>query len=436
MTKQPKRQHRTRYGEGSFKWNEKRRLWVGRWDTGEVTERGRRIIITTSSRDENTAWDKFTALKKDWMLSNQAPDLKPSQTVQGWAKIWLPRHIEDTAASTWKTDRSNLKNWVLPQVGGKRLSDMGAGEMRKVGTAALKAGRSGSAAHSAQRTLLKLLNAAVAEGYTVPERALKAKKVSIGETGREAMPVEALKRVLTEARKTMPDWIFVLMLVVYGSRKNELLGLTWDRVLTYEGLPAGAMVVGEIDLTRQLQALPYDDRAAGTFKIPQGRKVQHLVGALHLVPPKTEAGVRALPLLAPVAAALEEWRQVCPTGDANPFNLVFPRIRGRESALGWPRNDHLVLQEWKDLQAAAGVYKKPGEEGRPPQFFVLHEARHSMISILAEAQVPKHLIEMLVGQTELVRDYVHGSLATAGDALAGAMGDLLPVVDAGEIGSA
>ena len=59
--RKPRKSHITRYGEGSFKYNPERDLWVGRYDTGQLTPRRTRLYITVSARDEDTAWQKFTA---------------------------------------------------------------------------------------------------------------------------------------------------------------------------------------------------------------------------------------------------------------------------------------------------------------------------------------------------------------------------------------
>lgn len=419
----PKRAHRTRYGEGSFKYNEKRGLWIGRFDTGTLNSRGNRIVITASAKDEQTAWNRFIAAKKDFLINGpKLETIKRNQTVKGWADEWLPRHSATTVASNWKTDRANLKNWIIPQIGKVRLEDLTAAHMRKVGEAPKKAGRKASTAHSAQRTLTKMLNAAIQDGYKVPKRVLAAKKVSLGETDRAAMTVDQAKQVFAKAREMFPDHIRFLMAVLYGARKSELLGLTWDKITYYPDLPEGAPIVGEIDISQQLQAVPYKDRGAGTFHIPEDREAVHLVDSWHLVQPKTKAGERALPLLAPIAKDLEAWRAECPTGEGNPHNLVFPRIRGKKEFLGYPRNKETDLKEWQQIQAAAEVWKRPGD---PPTYYLLHEARHATITMLADAGTPKHLIEMLVGQTELVRGYVHGSLDSVGSAVSAAMSPLL-----------
>lgn len=423
--KQPKRRHKPAYGEGSFSWDSKNRIWVGRYDTGTTNSAGRRVIIKATSRDEDTAWQKFLAAKKKYLIEGpRLEGVKANQTVKGWAAEWLPVHEKAVRSGPFMTDRGNINNWIIPQIGGVRLEDLTAAHMRKVGAAPLAQGKSTSTAHSAQRTLAKMLRAAIADGYKVPERILAAKKVTIGANDRTAMSKEEVTRVFSKAYETYPDAVRFFMAVIYGSRKSEVLGLPWECIVFDEDAPAGALVVGKIVIDRQVQSLR--KKADGTYHVPDGEAVEHLVDSWHFTPPKTGAGVRELPLIAPVARELLAWKQQCPTGDANPWDLVFPRIRGKEEYLGYPRNKQADLREWKQLQAAAGVYKRPPAGDDPGEFYLLHEARHSMISMLADAGIPKHIIEMLVGQTELVGAYVHGSDEIAAAAVSDVLAPLLP----------
>ncbi|ROR94015.1 phage integrase family protein [Salana multivorans] len=433
VERKPKRGHVTRYGEGSFKWVPSRGLWVGRYDTGRITPAGTRIVITASGRDEDAAWQAFVAKKKDYMLHGpRVPEARASETVRTWAEKWLRHRDGEVRATTYAQDKTNVVRWIVPAIGTIRLEALTAAHMRAVGDGALKAGRSGSTANSAQRTLTKMLNAAKSDGHRVPDRIFAATKASRGKSARTRMSKDEVRAVFQHAYATQSDAIRYVIAVLYGARQGEVLGLTWDRVRIDPTPEPDAVVVGEIDLTWQVQQLPYRDRAAGTYRTKRGDEVEQLVDSWHLTRPKTASGARALPIITPVAKELAAWREKCPTGKANPHNLVFPRIDGAPRYRGHPRNDKADLATWKELQRAAGVYKRapdPAVEGDEGEFYVLHEARHSMISMLADAGTPRHIIEMLVGQTELVEGYVHGELEAAGRAVSDALADLLPALD-------
>lgn len=425
---EPKKSHRTRYGEGSFRWFSSKGLWMGRIDTGEYSPQGKRIVITVYSKDEDEAWRKFIAARKDFQLNGYTLGLKTNQTVRGWAEEWQKSRRGTVRAKTFEMDASNIKNWITPVIGGTKLTKLTAAHMRAVGDAPLDAGRSLSTANSAQRTLSKLLHAAVAEGYKVPDMIFAADKKPLGKSSRKAMPIDDLKKVMNKALELHPDAVRFVLAVVYGSRQSEVLGLTWDDI-KFSSSASDALVVGTIRLWRQVQQLPYEDRAAGKFRTKLADDIEQIVDAWHFVPTKTLAGQRELPLIAPVALMLEQWRALCPTGAGNPHNLVFPRISGKPRYLGYPRSKRADMDEWKALQKAAGVYKRRPNlsiEGDKGAFYLLHEARHSMISLLAEAGAPRHVIEALVGQSKLVDSYIHISAEAAGAVLSNIFTPLLP----------
>lgn len=426
--REPKKSHRPRYGEGSFKWNEKRSLWVGRWDTGTYNANGKRHFITASGRDEDKAWQSFVAKKKDFIINGpKLPTVKAGQTVEGWCKVWLEIQEKRVRSGPFKNDQSHVQKWIIPTIGKARLEELTAAHMRKLG-AAVRAKRSPTTAANVQRTFSKILTAAKADGYKIPDAVYAAERVHNAKSERAAMSKDEVQQVFDLAYATYDDAVRFFMSVIYGSRKSEVLGLTWDRITIYDDGPADALIVGEIDLSWQVQALAYKDKTRKIFHIKDDEEAIHIVDAWHFTRPKTAAGVRKLPLIAPIAAELEAWRDKCPTGKQNPWNLVFPRVRGKAEYLGYPRNKKADLAEWKQLQADAGVYKvPPSGEGDPGEFYVLHEAHHSMISMLADAKVPKHVIEALVGQVELVDDYVHGNDQLAGEAV-GLLADMLPSV--------
>lgn len=65
-------------------------------------------------------------------------------------------------------------------------------------------------------------------------------------------------------------------------RQAECLGLTWDAV---------DLDNGTLDVSWQLQALPWQDRTRGAFRVPAGFFARHLTGSYHLSAPRLLPGV-------------------------------------------------------------------------------------------------------------------------------------------------
>src|SRR5699024_2654672 len=110
--------------------------------------------------------------------------------------------------------------------------------------------------------------AARADGYKVPDRVFAARKIGVGKSERASMSKPEVQAVFRKAYEIYPDAVRLFMAVLYGSRQSEVLGLTWDRVRFFEDPEPGSILVGEIDISWQVQQLPYSDRAKGIFHIP------------------------------------------------------------------------------------------------------------------------------------------------------------------------
>lgn len=418
MTPKPKPNHTLPHGEGTFYYDTSRKVWRGVYDAGWSTE-GKRRRITASSKNEDAAWQKFIAKKKEFLIHGApAEGVLANQTVGGWCAEWLEQHKNSGVRhKTFQTDRSKIERHIAPSLGKVKLSDLTATHVTKLAADARRRGVSATTANQLQRTFTQIMRAAVAAGYRVPERVFAAKRVTPGKSKRRAMEVAQAKTLLQHTWREMPDHSRWDMALFQGVRQGEALGLTWDRV---------DLDKGEIEISWQLQSLPYLDRALGTFDVHPDLEVKHLVGSFHLTRPKTAAGERVIPLIPQMVTVLRDWKKVAPK---NKWGLVWPRITGAKHFRGYPRNAKHDLAQWKDLQDAAKTVKDDSlPEGHADRYYIGHELRHTTISLLVAAGVPKHVIEQIVGQTELVESYVHIEVEQMREALL-SLGMLAPQLD-------
>lgn len=385
MSKKPKRSHRPRYGEGSFKYWPAKQLWRGCIDLG-TDANGKRVRVWVSSRDEDEAWRRFQEARAKLAAEGPAAILPDRTTLGEWIEEWMSNRQSHIRPTTYNTDINTLRRWVIPTIGKVRLADASARELRALETVMREAGKSPTTIRYAQRLTQQACREARAEGRRIDETILTARKVSQAVSTRGAMTAEQALAVLAVASKR-PDasrWVAALL---QGMRQGECLGLTWDRV---------DLDAGELDISWQLQVFVYEDRAAGTFKIPDGLPARQLEGGFHLCPPKTAKGRRVIPLVPWMKSALEQWRAVAPY---SPHGLVWPREDGR------PQTDRADRDAWQDIQAQAGVAKP---NGKP---FLLHEARHTSATLLLEAGVDPEVIKAILGHSDIVttRGYQHAS---------------------------
>lgn len=389
--------HRRQYGTGSL-YERKDGRWIGRLQVG-WTERGTKRVVSVSAATKVLCKRRLDSKRLDLANGIDAPgDVR--LTVKAWAATWLEAHERKASPKYYGTDASIVKVWIIPTIGHRRLDQLTPGDVRAVTNAVRAAGRSTTTAAYAQGCLERMLRAAIIEGAHVAPRLLMLDSPGKAVSDRGAIPLPDA-RALLAAATTAPDgtprldasrWVAALL---QGMRQGECLGLTW---------PAVDFEAGTIDVSWQLQALPYRDRKAQTFRVPDGFEVRRLSGALHLKRPKSKDGFRIIPLVPWMADALLAWREVAPP---SPHGLVWPRADGRA------RDQMADRAEWYALNAQAGT-KHPS--GRP---WLIHEERHTTATLLMAAKVDPEIIKAILGHSSIVTSmgYVHLALGQKSEAL-------------------
>lgn len=368
--------------------------WVGSYDAGWTkngTRRRPRVIAAT----ERGARQKLAeALRK--LEATEAPSVGGKPTVKVWAERWLENRIEKVRPSTWKTDRSQVRNSIVPAIGHRRLDQLSPADIRAVHRLMDTAGAPASSVQRAHAVLGKMLKDALIEGYAVPQRVLLIDGPGVGENDRDAIPVPDALSILqvVSGRPDASRWVAALL---QGMRPAECLGLTWSAI---------DFDAGRIDVSWQLKPLPYKvarDRSSG-FQTPRGFESRQLVGAMHLVRLKTKAGMRIIPLVPWMSAALLAWREVAPS---SPHGLVWPQSNGA------PQSDKDDRAAWYAICDAAQVSitePNPGEgpdvHGRLPD---LYEARHTAATLLRAAGADNETITAIMGHASILSTmaYIH-----------------------------
>lgn len=415
------------YGDGSKPYQRPDGRWVARVEAGWTpagTRRRRAVVGATEAECKRRLRDLRRA-----MLAETTTHLDPRTTVKKWAEEWLADTRTRVRPTTWATDRGVIAHHIIPTIGNRRLCDLGAGDAHALDRAVLASGASTTTARYARLVAQRMLKAAKAAGYTVPDPVLLAPKPQVAAPTRSALPapdaarllaaafsrhqwpplppvpVKAKREKLTRAeaarrarlRAEADDhrlalevdpsrWVAALL---QGLRSGEARGLRWEDV---------DLAAGVLRVSWQLQELPLD------AQLPQGFEARHLGGSFWLTRPKTRAGIRQIPLIPAMVDALTVWRQVAPV---SAHNLVWPRPDGS------PMSKAGALGGWRGLQRAAGVSKPDGS------LYVLHEARHTTVSLLAAADVPPSVIIAIVGHATWASSapYSHVDLVAAREAL-------------------
>lgn len=380
--------------------------WIGRLDVG-FTAKGTRRYKSVSADTKRKAEKKLADLLK---TVDHDTTVNARTTVKTWCDEWLPREQRLLRPAAYNATRSAVRQWIIPTVGKRKLSEVNAGDVRRIHKAMRDAGRAPSSTTRTHNVTMKMLKDARREGHTVSAAATDVPPPSAGLTDRTAIPVEDALKILawaTEHRRDKTRWAAALL---QGMRQAECLGLTWDAV----DLEAGTADISwqRMPLTWQHGCDGSCGRKRGTdcpqrhFIYPDDYEVRPMHGRVHWARPKSTAGHRVIPLVPWMTGALREWRKVAPSSD---LDLVWPRLDGLS------RDEDDDLQDWKDIQEAANVAHPDGRR------YVLHEARHSTATLLHEAGTDSEIIRMIVGHSSMAstRGYLHLSDKRAREALEG-----------------
>lgn len=391
---------RRQYGTGSVYQRSSDGRWIGTFQAG-WTDRGTRRVVTVSATTEAECKRRLSKKLREYESDSGATG-GGHKTVKTWCEAWLEVHVTKARPKYYATDASAVRKWIVPTIGSKRLDTLTPGDVRSVGNAVRKAGRSTTTAAYVHGVLIRALDAAAADGLTVSRLAREVAGPGKAANDRDAVPTEHALAILDVASR-MPDGSRWVAAFLQGMRQGECLGLTWEAV---------DLDAGTLDVSWQLQALPYLDRKAGTFKIPDGYEARRLHGATHLVRPKSRSGWRVIPLVPWMTAALATWRAAAPE---SPHGLVWPTANGRG------RSSTADRDAWYALQLAADVTPTDERAQRDPARYLLHECRHATATLLLEAGVDEAVITAIMGHSSIVstRGYQHVSQALARRALDG-----------------
>lgn len=321
-------------------------------------------------------------------------------TVAKWAPSWLEAIQPQVTPNAYNTDRAAVRA-IVEAIGAVKLGDLRPSDVRAVAAKIRKKGLSTSTALRYQGSLMRMLKAASLDGYSIPPNVLLTEMPTAAVNDREAMLINQAIDALVHIA-AMPDGSRWAIPFLQGHRQEESLGLTWPEI----NLDAETLRI-----SWQVQYLKYVDRSDPSkgFLIPDGYEARHLVGAAHLVRPKSDAGWRTQPLVPWAVSALRTWREIAPE---NEHGLVWPgrSVKGQT----WPRNPASDRSQWKAIQAALGIAHSTG---RP---YHVHEIRHTTATLLQELGVDEGVRVAIMGHSTVAstRAYEHVDLGPKRLALA------------------
>jgi integrase len=343
-------------GEGTVFWSATRRRWVAQVTVIDPTGRRRRLTRTAQTQAE--------ALRLLKQLRLQVDDGQPTRgrppTLERFLALWLPGRQPALRPRTWQGYESIIRTRLLPEVGRVRLDQLTPAILQAAYARLLGRGLSPKSVLNAHRLLHRALADAVRWGLLARNPCDLVDPPRVPRPVVRALDADGVARLLAAcAGDDLGPLITVAVLT--GLRLGELLGLQWD----------------DVDLERgELRVL---------------RAVQRVRGrGLVVVPPKTAASRRLVPLPPQAVAALRTQRrqQAAARLAAGPAwaegAWVFT------SALGRPLDPSEVTRRFQRLLQAAGLPR-----------LRFHDLRHTTATVLLGAGVHPKVVASLLGHSTI-----------------------------------
>jgi integrase len=342
-------------GDGSV-YKRKDGYWVGAFYAHTTTGTRKRVVVYGRSLDE--ARDKLGKAQQQARAGIPFPD--EAWKLGLYLEYWLENFVKrNRRPATYNLYEMIVRLYLVPGLGSKRLTSLTVPMVQGFLNERLAKGDSVRKVQVMRTVLSAALTRAMREELLARN---VARLVELPEWQRGTIrpwSAEEARQFLAASRSDPLYGAFV-MLILYGLRRGEALGLQWDDI----------------------------DFDAGTIQVR--RQLQRIRGELFLAPVKTRAGHRDMPLLDLArqalklqAAQLAAYR--ADMGSAWPeTGLVFTTRTGRPVE---PRN---LVRSFRRICDANKI-----------RLIKVHHLRHTVGSLLKDLKVPARDVQTILGHTRI-----------------------------------
>jgi integrase len=318
--------------------------------------REKRMFVYGRTRDD--VYAKLVELQDK--RRRNVPVIPRSLKLGDYLDYWLAQVVRPAARwNTYKKYEQTVRLYLKPGLGRKPLGRVRVADVQDFLNKQILAGHSIAKVQIMRTVLGAAFTRAIREELVVMNPARLATLPTAPMSRNRPWSADEVRQFLTVARNDPLYPAFVLLLV-YGLRRGEVLGLVWE----------------DIDLA--------DD----TLRV--GWQLQRIDGQLARVPVKTAAGRRELPLV-PIARGVlidQAQRQAAARTRAGTSwagnDLVFTTRTGRPVE---PRN---LVRSFERLINGAGLRK-----------IRLHDLRHTVATLLKTLKVPQRDAMQILGHARI-----------------------------------
>ena len=185
---------------------------------------GKRIILYGKTREE--VYDKEMAALEQ---IDSATFRRNSPTVAEYCEKWLLMQSVHVRATTLTDYTSKVRRHIIGELGEKRMAEVTLDDIQ---LALVPVSKKSASVYKSVVILYKSIFRAAKESHVIdinPTIYLKAKGGGVPQEERQALTDEQVERLLDAIRGLLP-YVFVMLGLYAGLRREEILALQWDSV--------------------------------------------------------------------------------------------------------------------------------------------------------------------------------------------------------------
>lgn len=185
---------------------------------------GKRIILYGKTREE--VYEKEMAALEQ---IDNATFRRKSPTVAEYCEKWLLMQSVHVRATTLTDYTSKVRRHIIKELGDKRMAEVTLDDIQ---VALIPVSKKSASVYKSVVILYKSIFRAAKESHVIdtnPTIYLKAKGGGVPQEERRALTDEQVERLL-DAIRGLPPYVFVMLGLYAGLRREEILALQWDSV--------------------------------------------------------------------------------------------------------------------------------------------------------------------------------------------------------------
>ncbi len=342
----------------------------GRWEAAgyvPVAGGGRKRIRFYGTSREDVHRRLVAALEQ---ARRNIPVPETSWTVERYLDYWMRTVVPvKTRPRTAELYESTVRLYISPFIGKKRLDKLSVQDVQELVNRLYADGNSERTLHRVRTVLSSALSRAEKEELVYRN---VARLIDLPKYERKTItPWTGEQATAFLAACAGHRWeIGYHLLLTYGMRRGEVLGLRWS----------------DIDFERDI--------------IHVRQQLQRIHGVLQTGPVKTSAGRRDLPLLLPIRSRFLTLRD---EREPEPNDLVFL------STAGTPVDPKNFVRTFHEIRDQAGLPR-----------ITVHHTRHTAATLLKNLGVPVRDVQLILGHSNITTTqeiYQHGDVTGQREAL-------------------